>query len=203
MLKEIEEQESETMERGVVIQSNKHENVKRLKDINKSERGFTLLELMIVIGLVLVAIATLLSYMSDAGKAQKEQTAIEEISKLSSAIEGERSQRSGYAGITHTYLNTITSVPSSMKDATGLRNIYSKAVKVGGSRNYYTIEYPVNEKSACIKLASKFFEIFNGYKGTPGVPAVTVGTTGTANVTSKSSAVTKCADGPNILKFTN
>jgi len=157
------------------------------------EKGFTLIELMVVIAIGGTILAGVVMMFGDAGNQNKSQTAVRNLAQLSSAVASLRDVRQGWAGVTETVIAKSSAAPSNMMSGGVLKNIFGSKVTVLGTANNYTITYPGVPKKNCVDIAIKSLTMFN--------VGVKVGATGATAITNVAGAATGCA-ATNIMKFT-
>jgi len=156
------------------------------------EKGFTLIELMVVIAIGGLILAGVVMQFSDAGDQNKSQTSVKNLAQLSSAIESLRDVRQGWAGVTETVIAKSSAAPSNMMSGGILKNIFGGAVTVTGSVSSYTITYPNVPQKNCIDIAAKALTMFNG--------GIKAGATGGTAITTVAGAATACT-ATNTMKF--
>ena len=148
------------------------------------EKGFTLIEFMVVIALIGIGLLFIVSQFKDAGDQNKSQTAIKNITSLASGISSFRDLRNGYTGVTHTGIASSSSAPTNMVVMVGgapvLTNVFGGAVTVSGTATDYTVTYPSVPQKNCIDIASKLIGSFKTVK------------VGTIAVTNLSTVTTEC-----------
>jgi len=153
------------------------------------EKGFTLIELMVVIAIGGLILGAVVMQFSDAGDQNRSQTGVKNLASLASAVASLRDVRQGYTGLTAGVIATSSAAPSSMVTAAGgLTNVFGGAIVVVGGATTFTITYPNVPMEQCVDIATKAVNMFTAPLGSVGV-----GAAGATIVTNVAGASAGCA----------
>jgi len=176
--------------------------MKTMHKIEKKQRGFTLIEFMVVIALIGLGLVLVVTQFGQASASNKSQTSVRNISSLISGITGLKDTRNGYKGITTAVLLQTNAVPQNMKGtANAITNVFDGSVTVSAPTTApytpYTLTLAKVTQEACTEIAAKFL----GAKDSSitfiaAAPEATSGTAATAPTTGMATigdAQTQCA----------
>lgn len=180
--------------------------MKIMKETEKKQRGFTLIEFMVVIALIGLGLVLVVTQFGQANASNQTQTSIRNISSLISGITGMKDVRNGYAGLTNTVLLQTNGVPENMKVGGALKNIYGGAVtaREGVSASNFEIVMEGVPQTNCTEILSKFLSAQNTSITdlsvvNPGAAAAVAATTLPGTVVTALSGVTACGTGINTM----
>lgn len=163
--------------------------MKILKEIEKKQRGFTLIEFMVVIALIGLGLVLVVTQFGQANEANRTSTAIKNITSLAGGVSSFKGTRTGYTGLSASGLLATNAVPDNMLGtANQITNVFGGAVTLAAATdtNQYTMTYATVPVGSCVEIASRVNSSFVSV-------TVTGGTTGTAGqITSLSIANTEC-----------
>jgi len=175
----------------------------------KLKKGFTLIEIMIVLALIVIAIVVMMTQFGDASRQKQVEQTLQEISQLKGAISALRSPSDGWNAIAaasdaKNVLMNSSGVPTSIIRGGELKTTEGNVITVLGGYTSFSIAFTSKDPKSCQEIISK--NLGGGWAtinagGTVAVasnePAVTGGTDQTSVVT----AQTACAAGNVPLIF--
>jgi len=178
-----------------------------MKQIEKKQRGFTLIEFMVVIALIGLGLVLVVTQFGQATASNKTQTSVRNISALISGITSLKDVRNGYSGLTTGVLLQTNAVPENMKGtANQITNVFGDKVLVSSPTNdSFKMEILGVPQEACTEIAAKLLGAMNS--SITDIQAKAQAALGTATVTGTADAITtlgtaqsKCisATAPNI-----
>ena len=175
----------------------------------KKQRGFTLIEFMVVIALIGLGLVLVVTQFGQANASNQTQTSIRNTSSLISGITGLKDVRNGYTGLTNAVLLQTNAVPENMKGTAGqITDVFGGTVTVTAGAGGTTYQMAISDvpQDACTEIAAKFLGAQNSSitelrakaqtaKGTPSAPANPADV-----ITTLATAQTKCASAtaPNL-----
>jgi len=175
----------------------------------KKEKGFTLIEFMVVIALIGIALLFIIMQFKDTGDQNKSQNAVKNISQVAVSASEFKGRRVGYANVNQSVLMKSSSIPEGMKVGGALTNLFGGAIIVSSvgaaapwNNNYIQIEYPSLPKYACVNIAGKM--ISKSFSTSPSVHGVQVKKNGAGAmfpIASLADASANCGASNNILYF--
>lgn len=158
----------------------------------RRQRGVTLMEALVVLGIAGALIMGALQFMSSASSSQDVSTASRNLGMIASGVTSLYSSSAVYDGLDNQVLLDAEIVPTSMIAGTDIINAWDGDVTVApaNSDRDFTIEYTQVPQSACTSLATSTFQSFQELA----VGGTTVSTT--------ADAATACSDGANTMTWT-
>lgn len=162
--------------------------MKTMHNIEKKQRGFTLIEFMVVIALIGLGLVLVVTQFGQANAANKTSTAVKNLTSLSGGISSFKENRGGFSNVTDTNLLKTNGVPDNMRVTVAgtdqIQNIFGGTVLVAvvtGNDNQYTITYPSVDTTSCVEIATRMVSSFVSVKA--GAAGAEVAITGIGDAT--------------------
>jgi len=176
-----------------------------MKRVNKKTKGFSLIELLLVIGIIGLITVAVVSRYSDAQAASKAQKAQDAILRITTAVKRIYQLNPNYVGLTPAVLINHRGVPAEMVTGTTITNQWGGTVLIaptnvsGGRNNAFTVTWPSVPENECARIITTV---------SSAADKVTVGTTdvkalGAAGGVNPATVGTACANSANSLIFTS
>lgn len=137
---------------------------------NKRQKGFTLVELVIVLGIVVVGVIAILGRQNSTNQASRVMTESGNLQTIVGKVNASFAGRASYAGLSTAFLLDQGAFPTSMVNGTNVVNVWNGAVTVasGTGDTSFDITTASVPTGACIELVTTTSRSFR---------TVTVGTT--------------------------
>lgn len=124
----------------------------------KKGKGFTLVEVILVIGLALIIIASVFLYYSKTELENKTKESINDLAFIKGAVDQLYYSQLDYKNINETQLINAGVIPQKMLKVNRIMNPFGGVIQISGSGgSYYTrynVFYSNIPSAACIKIAS-------------------------------------------------
>ena len=126
----------------------------------RRQMGFTLIEIMIALGVIGTAVAAVLYYQSRAEHGQSANKTAQDVSMMASKIKGLLGPSNSYGPLTPAWVNSSALVNSPMKyDGTNLQDPWGNTMSVNGNTTTFAITVGGStsalDKEVCTSIASK------------------------------------------------
>lgn len=135
--------------------------MKRLmKRRSANSKGFTILELSVVLVIMALGIAGVVSYIGDSGTNQKVTEALQDMGKLRTVIEATYGAQGNYSTLSNAEIVNSKRLSASMIQGGVIRNAFNGNVTLspanigGGTANGYTIQFDQVSTEACNSIAT-------------------------------------------------
>jgi len=176
----------------------------------KIEKGFTLIELSLVVALISIGLLFIVQQFKNSEEQEKSMHAISNIVHISTAAANFKDGKTGYANVNQNVLARSSRIPEQIKSGGTIVNLYGGAVYVGTAgaffpwnNEYVSIQYNFVPQHACVDIASKLIPVsYSGNTTTHGVEVQKNGMGAKLPIYTMSDAGINCGANNNILYFT-
>ena len=174
-----------------------------MKRTNKSVRGFTVIELLIVIAIIVTATLVIVNRVGAARQSSQVQSESGNMQAIVATSQSSFAGRADYAGLTNNYLVAQGGFPGNMMNAGVPKNSWGGDVTVLGAGNVATITYTAVPNKVCIELVNNISPSFKTVK----VRGATVKDASSADAAIQSTnnlatTVTNCGTTPATVEVT-
>lgn len=161
---------------------------------NRYQQGATLLEIMMVLGLIAVITFSALAFYQKTSQSNKMQTEVKNLGALVSGIENMYASQGNYNGLTNTVIYNSNFIPDSMKGVAvgSLMTQWKNPITVtssGAAFQQMQILLSAIPKAACMEMVSSLYKSFP----TTIIGGTTISPTSATAVTSISTACNAAA----------